>query len=173
MTGEISGLSCSGWSGSVSGDILLGGDFSPGLLGPDQQNTVSDLNVQQISQKRRSPAAIARRKKQNRASQAAWRARNKELVEELRQEIAEHAEYNHSMQDTMRSLLKTTASLKSVIENVLALPSPKEARKGSCSERQLLTPESSVDTAGFEFDAPHDSIKDDGLTLGSGLDLEF
>lgn len=151
----MTGLSSSSWVGPP-GDMLSGGHFSPGLLGPSQHNTMSDPNVRQISQKRPSAAAIARRRKQNRASQAAWRARNKELVEELRQEIAEHAEYNQSMQGTMRSLLQTTESLKSAIEHALTLPLPKESRKGSGSDGQLLTPESPIETTGFNCDAPHE-----------------
>jgi hypothetical protein len=155
LTGETIGLSYSDWGGSIHGDILSGGDYSPGL--PNKTNTFPDPNMRNTAGPRRPSAeAIARRRKQNRVSQAAWRARNKELVEELRQEIAEHTEYNQTMQETLRSLLKTTESLKGVIENALALPVPKGEKKANSGEGQLLSPESSADTTGFDLDAPHD-----------------
>jgi len=69
-------------------------------------------------------------------------------VEELRQEISEYSEYNETMQQTMKSLLKTTESLKGVIENALAQPPPKssqEFRRTNTGESQLMSPGSSHD----------------------------
>lgn len=157
MTGEPAGLSYPDWGGSIHGDILSGGDYSPGPSRLDNPSTLSERNIRNTAGPRRPSAeAIARRRKQNRVSQAAWRARNKELVEELRQEIAEHTEYNQTMQETMRALLKTTESLKNVIENALALPIPTGEKNTNPGEGQLLSPESSIDMIGFDLDAPHD-----------------
>ncbi|KUJ22895.1 uncharacterized protein LY89DRAFT_680975 [Mollisia scopiformis] len=160
LTNEPSGISYSDWGGSISGDMLSGGEFSPGPRST-KANTFPEPNTRNTTGPRRPSAeAIARRRKQNRVSQAAWRARNKELVEELRQEIAEYSEYNKTMKETMRSLLKTTESLKGVIEHALALPEPKTSQddgKQSTSEGQLLSPpESSAEGTTFDLDAPHD-----------------
>lgn len=148
LNGESIGFSYSDW--------VSGSDYSPGP--PRLDKPFPNSNTQHTTGPRRPSAeAIARRRKQNRLSQAAWRARNKELVEELRQEIAEHTEYNHTMQETLQSLLKTTETLKGAIENALALAAPKgEGEKKGNGEGQLLTPESSEDTTGFDLDAPHD-----------------
>lgn len=158
LTSESAGISYSEWGGSIQEDLLPGGDFSPGLAPSPISRTLSDPSSRSGPGPRRPSAeAIARRRKQNRVSQAAWRARNKELVEELRQEIAEYSEYNKSMQETMHSLLKTTESLKGVIENALARPPPGSSQemKQNNGEGQLLTPQSSNEVSG-ELDAPHD-----------------
>lgn len=160
MTGEPVSVSHSEWGGIIQGDMLSGGDFSPGPATSNKSSTFSEPSTQNTNGPRRPSAeAIARRRKQNRVSQAAWRARNKELVEELRQEIAEYSEYTQTMQETMRSLLKTTESLKGVIENALSLAPPKgsqDSRAASTGEGQLLSPESSVEEARYDVDAPHD-----------------
>ncbi|KAE8444179.1 hypothetical protein EG329_000776 [Mollisiaceae sp. DMI_Dod_QoI] len=160
LTGEPAGISYSEWGGSIQGDLLSGGEFSPGPSRSEKSNTFSESSTRNGPGPRRPSAeAIARRRKQNRVSQAAWRARNKELVEELRQEIAEYSEYNQTMQDTMHSLLKTTESLKGVIEHALALPSPKSSqdmKRTNNGEGQLLSPQSSIEGSGLDLDAPHD-----------------
>ncbi|KAF8849820.1 hypothetical protein BDZ45DRAFT_697259 [Acephala macrosclerotiorum] len=157
LTSEPAGVSYSEWGGSIQGDLLSGGDFSPGPVASPKSRTPPEPSTRSGAGPRRPSAeAIARRRKQNRVSQAAWRARNKELVEELRQEIAEYSEYNQSMQETMHSLLKTTEALRGVIENALARPPPgsQEARKNN-GEGQLLSPQSSNEGP-CDLDAPHD-----------------
>lgn len=141
----------------MQGDLLSGGEFSPGSSRSDKAIIYPESRTRSTTApKRPSAEAIARRRKQNRVSQAAWRARNKELVEELRKEIAEHCEYNQMMQEAMRSLLKTTEALKGAIEGALALPTPKDSQDGSKGEGQILTPESSAEGVVFDLDAPHD-----------------
>ncbi|CZR51305.1 uncharacterized protein PAC_01180 [Phialocephala subalpina] len=153
LISEPAGISYSEWGGSIQGDLLSGGDFSPSAASPNSRTFSEPSTRSRPGPRRPSAEAIARRRKQNRVSQAAWRARNKELVEELRQEIAEYSEYNQSMQETMHSLLKTTESLRGVIENALARPLPggQDAKRNN-GEGQLLSPQSS----GGDLDAPHD-----------------
>ncbi|KAK0124701.1 hypothetical protein ONS95_009644 [Cadophora gregata] len=141
LIGEPPSVAYSEWGGSIQGDSISTGDFSP-------TTTKSDKITEGSSRGPRRPSAeaVARRRKQNRVSQAAWRARNKELVEELRQEISEYSEYTENMQQTMRSLLQTTESLKGVIENALAQQPPnKSSQSRPNGESQLMSPISSND----------------------------
>lgn len=138
---EPSSVTYSEWGGSIQGDTLSNGDFSPIAAKSD---TAASTSVGSSRVPRRPSAeAVARRRKQNRVSQAAWRARNKELVEELRQEISEYSEYTENMQQTMRSLLQTTETLKGVIENALTQQPPSKSQGRPNGESQLLSPISS------------------------------
>jgi hypothetical protein len=67
-----------------------------------------------------SPEAIQRRRQQNRASQLAFRARTKKMVEELRHQLTQCAQNNQTMYLTMQNLLEKTESLKAAIEGALA-----------------------------------------------------
>jgi hypothetical protein len=67
-----------------------------------------------------SPEAIQRRRKQNRASQLAFRARTKKMVEDLQQRLTQCTEENHTMYLTMENLLEKAESLKRAIEGALA-----------------------------------------------------
>lgn len=139
---EPSSVTYSEWGGSIQGDTLSNGNFSP--IAAKSDRTASTSEGSSRVPRRPSAEAVARRRKQNRVSQAAWRARNKELVEELRQEISEYSEYTENMQQTMRSLLQTTESLKGVIENALAQTPPSKSSPGRPNyESQLLSPISS------------------------------
>ncbi|PVH76905.1 hypothetical protein DL98DRAFT_657097 [Cadophora sp. DSE1049] len=142
LIGEPSSVTYSEWGGSMQGDALSNGDFSPTTGKSDKPASTTEGSSR--GPRRPSAEAVARRRKQNRVSQAAWRARNKELVEELRQEISEYSEYTENMQQTMRSLLQTTESLKGVIENALAQQPPcKSLQTRPNGESQLMSPISS------------------------------
>ncbi|KAH7418609.1 hypothetical protein BKA64DRAFT_635728 [Cadophora sp. MPI-SDFR-AT-0126] len=142
LIGEPSSITYSEWGGSVQEDALSSGDFSPATAISDRPTSTSEGGSR--GPRRPSAEAVARRRKQNRVSQAAWRARNKELVEELRQEVSEYSEYTDDMQQTLRSLLQTTESLKGVIEKALAQQPPtKSSQSRPNGESQLLSPISS------------------------------
>lgn len=88
-------------------------------------------------------------------SQAAWRARNKELVEEFRQEMSEYSEYSQSIHQTMQCLLEITESLKEVIVNALASSPPQkspEIQKTMSADEQLMSPRSSNSGPTMEYD---------------------
>jgi hypothetical protein len=67
-----------------------------------------------------SSEAIQRRRQQNRASQFAFRARSKKMVDDLRQQLAQFTEHNNAMHRTMQNLLENAESLKRAIEGALA-----------------------------------------------------
>jgi hypothetical protein len=67
-----------------------------------------------------SSEAIQRRRQQNRASQLAFRARSKKMVEDLRQQLTQCTEHNNTIYVTMQNLLENADSLKRAIENALA-----------------------------------------------------
>ena len=127
------------WGGSIQGDTTSTGEFSPATAQSDKPASTSEQKSR--GPRRPSAEAVARRRKQNRISQANWRARNKELVEELRQEISEYSEYTDDMQQTMQSLLQTTESLKGAIESALARQPPKKQNE-MAGETQLMSPSS-------------------------------
>lgn len=67
-----------------------------------------------------SSEAIQRRRQQNRASQLAFRARTKKMVDDLRQQLTQCTEHNNTMYLTMQNLLENAESLKRAIEGALA-----------------------------------------------------
>ena len=71
-----------------------------------------------------SPDAVERRRKQNRASQIAFRERKKKKSGDLHQELVVASRYNHQMHDKMRDLLTKTEQLKSAIEQALSATPP-------------------------------------------------
>lgn len=161
--GDQSSMTYSDWDGgSIEGTPISAGDFSPVATEPERKPSTSDPSTRP-NPRRPSAEAVARRRKQNRVSQAAWRARNKELVEELRQEITEHAEYNESMHETMKSLLQTTESLKGAIESALAAHPPKKSSpeflRTDTGEAQLMSP-SSCTNEGSNQDCDGESVKE-------------
>ncbi|KAH9212872.1 hypothetical protein DL95DRAFT_524809 [Leptodontidium sp. 2 PMI_412] len=142
LVGDPTTVAYSDWGGSIQGDTVSSGDFSPTTARSDKPASTSGGSSR--GPRRPSAEAVARRRKQNRVSQAAWRARNKELVEELRQEISEYSEYTENMQQTMKSLLQTTESLKGAIESALAQKPPrKSSQSRATGESQLMSPSSS------------------------------
>ncbi|KAH7363781.1 hypothetical protein BKA65DRAFT_121909 [Rhexocercosporidium sp. MPI-PUGE-AT-0058] len=142
LVGDPTTVTYSDWGGSIQEDATSTGEFSPTTARSDKPASTSGGSSR--GPRRPSAEAVARRRKQNRVSQAAWRARNKELVEELRQEISEYSEYTGNMQQTMQSLLQTTESLKSAIECALAQQPPKKQSRAT-GEIQLMSPSSSND----------------------------
>ncbi|KAL2072880.1 hypothetical protein VTL71DRAFT_12223 [Oculimacula yallundae] len=136
---DPAGMTYSDWGGSIQSDTFSNSEFSPTTTKSGKPASKNDGNVR--GPRRPSAEAVARRRKQNRVSQAAWRARNKELVEELRQEISEYSEYTENMQQTMESLLHTTESLKDAIKTALAQQPPRNSsNNGADGEAQLLSP---------------------------------
>lgn len=79
-----------------------------------------------------SPDAVERRRKQNRASQIAFRERSKRKMEDLERELTIAGNYNQQLYRTMRGLLESTESLKATIEKALSsLPPPEYSRQNS------------------------------------------
>lgn len=148
-------MTYSDWGGSIHEDAISNGEFSPTTVRSDKPASTSEASSR--GPRRPSAEAVARRRKQNRVSQAAWRARNKELVEELRQEISEYSEYTDNLQQTMKGLLQTTESLKGVIESALAQQPPRKSSQSRASgETQLMSPSSSNE------EPPQDTLDCDG-----------
>jgi hypothetical protein len=148
IPGDAVTIAYSEWSGTrTPGEPLSAGGFSPTVARSEKSSSFCEESPRGNHGPRRPSAeAVARRRKQNRVSQAAWRARNKELVEELRQEISECSEYNQGMHQTMQALLKTTESLKGAIESALAQKPPRSSqdyRHVNNGEMQLMSPRSS------------------------------
>jgi hypothetical protein len=99
--------------------------------------------------KPQSAEAIERRRQQNRASQLAFRARTKKLVEDLRQQITECTEHNHTMYITMQNLLEKTEMLKTSIEGALALQrsvcfETHQREKGQCTSSNFRSREAGL-----------------------------
>ncbi|KAH9218692.1 hypothetical protein DL95DRAFT_488956 [Leptodontidium sp. 2 PMI_412] len=128
LIGDPSKVTCFEWGGSIQGDPISTGEFSPTTT--DLEKPASASEGSSRGPRRLSAEAVAKRRKQNRVSQAAWRARNKELIQELRQEISEYSEYTENMQQMIKSLLQTTESLKGAIESALAQPPPRKSLWG-------------------------------------------
>lgn len=155
MIGDPATVTYSDWGGSIHEDAISNGEFSPTTVRSDKPASTSEASSR--GPRRPSAEAVARRRKQNRVSQAAWRARNKELVEELRQEISEYSEYTDNLQQTMKGLLQTTESLKGVIESALAQQPPRKSSQSRASgETQLMSPSSSNEGP------PQDTLDCDG-----------
>lgn len=71
-----------------------------------------------------SPDSLERRRRQNRASQIAFRERKRKKSGEMYQELVLASSYNQQMYTTMRDLLRRADELKLAIEQALALQPP-------------------------------------------------
>ena len=67
-----------------------------------------------------SPDALERRRRQNRASQLAFRERSKKALEEMKIELTSAEERNKKLVGTLGDLLRQADSLKNSIEQALA-----------------------------------------------------
>ena len=152
-------ITLSDWGDSITGDPGPVVDFP--LIATSSDKPSSSESTSRGT-RRPTAEAIARRRKQNRVSQAAWRARNKELVEELRQEISDYAEHTERMQQTMESLLQQTETLKAAIETALALKPPGKdlgsAQQTTQRGPQLMSPTSSNEGPSQDLDCGGETV---------------
>ena len=72
-----------------------------------------------------SAEAIERRRRQNRASQMAARERNRKLIEALREDVSQCAEYNQELCLQMQDVLEKAEELWKAMEGVLASRPPR------------------------------------------------
>jgi len=119
LTRNYCDISNKAWSASNSVYSPSSQDFNP-TNGVDLDKNLQTLELNQVS----SSKDTEKRRMQNRNSQNAHRQRNKKLIEDLHQEVAEFSKYSLEMYHTLQELKETTKALVMTIDQALGMHPP-------------------------------------------------
>ncbi|KAN0099305.1 hypothetical protein V8E51_013080 [Hyaloscypha variabilis] len=119
LTRNYCDISNTAWSASNSVYSPSSQDFNP-TNGVDLDKNLQTLELNQVS----SSKDTEKRRMQNRNSQNAHRQRNKKLIEDLHQEVAEFSKYSLEMYHTLQELKETTKALVMTIDQALSMHPP-------------------------------------------------
>ncbi|KAE9364207.1 hypothetical protein N431DRAFT_549826 [Stipitochalara longipes BDJ] len=119
LTRNYGDISNTAWNPPSSGYSPSSQDWTP-TSGVDLETNLQTLELNHIS----SSKDTEKRRQQNRNSQIAHRQRNKKLIEDLHQEVADYSKYSQEIYHTLQNLKETTIALVSTIDQALSMHPP-------------------------------------------------
>ena len=119
LTRNYGDISDTAWNPPSSCYSPSSQDWTP-TSGLDLETNLQTLEVNHVS----SSKDTEKRRLQNRNSQTAHRQRNKKLIEDLHQEVADYSKYSAEMYHTLQNLRETTKALVTTIDQALSMHPP-------------------------------------------------